>query len=303
MDWNSALMGFKAYLRLERSLSVHSIAAYLRDVRKLGHFATAQVPPVGPVQMQPQQLEAFIIEAGSQGLSRRSQARLISGIRAFYKYLMMEDALEVDPTDLLEGPKLSRKIPDVLSVNEINRILNSIDISTAHGMRNRAMLETLYASGLRVSELVNLQLSNLFPEVRFVKVIGKNNKERIVPIGSDALKFIQDYLTHYRQHGLIKKGCEDIVFLNRRGGKLSREMVFIIIKETVQQAGINKSVSPHTFRHSFATHLVEGGADLRAVQDMLGHESITTTEIYTHLDREFLRETLVKYHPRFRHQG
>lgn len=296
-------MGFKAYLRLERSLSVHSIAAYLRDVRKLGHFATAQVPPVGPVQMQPQQLEAFIIEAGSQGLSRRSQARLISGIRAFYKYLMMEDALEVDPTDLLEGPKLSRKIPDVLSVNEINRILNSIDISTAHGMRNRAMLETLYASGLRVSELVNLQLSNLFPEVRFVKVIGKNNKERIVPIGSDALKFIQDYLTHYRQHGLIKKGCEDIVFLNRRGGKLSREMVFIIIKETVQQAGINKSVSPHTFRHSFATHLVEGGADLRAVQDMLGHESITTTEIYTHLDREFLRETLVKYHPRFRHQG
>ena len=303
MDWNSALMGFKAYLRLERSLSVHSIAAYLRDVRKLGHFATAQVPPVGPVQMQPQQLEAFIIEAGSQGLSRRSQARLISGIRAFYKYLMMEDALEVDPTDLLEGPKLSRKIPDVLSVNEINRILNSIDISTAHGMRNRAMLETLYASGLRVSELVNLQLSNLFPEVRFVKVIGKNNKERIVPIGSDALKFIQDYLTHYRQHGLIKKGCEDIVFLNRRGGKLSREMVFMIIKETVQQAGINKSVSPHTFRHSFATHLVEGGADLRAVQDMLGHESITTTEIYTHLDREFLRETLVKYHPRFRHQG
>ncbi|MCB9270434.1 MAG: site-specific tyrosine recombinase XerD [Lewinellaceae bacterium] len=303
MDWNSALMGFKAYLRLERSLSVHSIAAYLRDVRKLGHFATAQVPPVGPVQMQPQQLEAFIIEAGSQGLSRRSQARLISGIRAFYKYLMMEDALEVDPTDLLEGPKLSRKIPDVLSVNEINRILNSIDISTAHGMRNRAMLETLYASGLRVSELVNLQLSNLFPEVRFVKVIGKNNKERIVPIGSDALKFIQDYLTHYRQHGPIKKGCEDIVFLNRRGGKLSREMVFMIIKETVQQAGINKSVSPHTFRHSFATHLVEGGADLRAVQDMLGHESITTTEIYTHLDREFLRETLVKYHPRFRHQG
>lgn len=303
MDWNSALLGFKAYLRLERSLSVHSIAAYLRDVRKLGNYATTQNPPVGPVQMQPHQFEAFIIEEGSQGLSRRSQARLISGIRAFYKYLMMEDALDVDPTELLEGPKLSRKIPDVLSVNEINRILNSIDISTSHGMRNRAMLETLYASGLRVSELVNLRLSNLFPEVRFVKVIGKNNKERIVPIGSDALKYIQDYLIHYRQHGPVKKGCEDIVFLNRRGGKLSREMVFMIIKDTVQDAGISKSVSPHTFRHSFATHLVEGGADLRAVQDMLGHESITTTEIYTHLDREFLRETLVKYHPRFRHQG
>lgn len=303
MDWNSALLGFKAYLRLERSLSVHSIAAYLRDVRKLGNYATAQNPPVGPVQMQPHQFEAFIIEEGSQGLSRRSQARLISGIRAFYKYLMMEDALDVDPTELLEGPKLSRKIPDVLSVNEINRILNSIDISTSHGMRNRAMLETLYASGLRVSELVSLRLSNLFPEVRFVKVIGKNNKERIVPIGSDALKYIQDYLIHYRQHGPVKKGCEDIVFLNQRGGKLSREMVFMIIKDTVQDAGISKSVSPHTFRHSFATHLVEGGADLRAVQDMLGHESITTTEIYTHLDREFLRETLVKYHPRFRHQG
>lgn len=302
LDWASAIKGFKAYLQLEKSLSAHSVEAYERDTQKLQEFIAMQYPLTGPLAVTMPQIEALIFYLSSLGMHERSQARLISGIRAFYKYLLVEDLLDQDPTELIEGPKLQRKIPDVLSFKDINAILQAIDLSTPLGLRNRAMLETLYASGLRVSELINLRLSNLFFEIGFVKVIGKNNKERIVPIGQEALKHLRIYLEHVRQKQTIKKGQEDMVFLNRRGHKLTREMVFMIIQEATASAGITKSVSPHTFRHSFATHLIEGGADLRAVQDMLGHESITTTEIYTHLDREFLRETLIKFHPLYRGQ-
>lgn len=300
LDWISAIKGFKAYLKLEKSLSGHSILAYQQDIQKLKEFAAMKYPQVGPLAITMTQIEALIIYLSELGMHERSQARLISGIRAFYKYLLIEDLMDHDPTELIEGPKLQRKIPDVLSYNDINTILQAIDLSTPQGLRNRAMLETLYASGLRVTELINLRLSNLFFEIGFVKVLGKNNKERLVPIGQEALKHIRYYLQHVRNQQTISKGQEDMLFLNRRGHKMTREMVFMIIKETTALAGIKKKVSPHTFRHSFATHLIEGGADLRAVQDMLGHESITTTEIYTHLDREFLRETLFKFHPLYK---
>ncbi len=300
MNWDNAIIGFKSFLRLERSLSNHSVKAYIQDITKLKNFVFNSPNPLGPLQVEYIHIKEMVTELGELGMGVRSQARLISGIRAFYKYLSIEDLVEEDPTELVEGPKISRKIPDVLSFNEINKILESIDLSTAEGTRNRAMFETLYACGLRVSELVNLKLSNLFVEISFVKVIGKNNKERIVPIGSDALKHIQFYLEGYRNRQKnIQKGEEDIVFLNRRGKRLTREMIFMLVKKYTGEAGIRKKVSPHTFRHSFATHLIEGGADIRAVQEMLGHESITTTEIYTHLDREYLRETLVNFHPRF----
>lgn len=300
LDWTSAIKGFKAYLQLEKSLSKHSVEAYHRDIHKLMEFISMKYPGQGPLSVTMHQIEAMIIYLSELGMHERSQARLISGIRAFYKYLLVEDLIDQDPTELIEGPKLQRKIPDVLSFNEISAILQAIDLSTPQGLRNRAMLETLYASGLRVSELVNLRLSNVFFEIGFVKVLGKNNKERIIPIGQEALKHIRIYLEHVRKLQPIKKGQEDILFLNRRGSKLTREMVFMIIKSSNTLAKTAKMVSPHTFRHSFATHLIEGGADLRAVQDMLGHESITTTEIYTHLDREFLRETLFKFHPLYR---
>ena len=299
MNWKSCLLGFKAYLQLERSLSLNSIEAYLLDVRKLQEFAATQLDGRNPGLLQFEDIERFVHFLNELELGKRSQARIISGIKAFYKYLLIEDLVNHDPTELIEGPKLDRKIPDVLSHNEIESILQAIDLSTPQGTRNRAMLETLYASGLRVSELINLRISNFFPQLGFVKVIGKNNKERIVPIAQEAIKHIMYYIEGYRQHQKIAPGNEDYLFLNRRGKKLTREMVFTIVKNTVRLAGINKNVSPHTFRHSFATHLVEGGADLRAVQDMLGHESITTTEIYTHLDKEYLRSTLEKYHPLF----
>ncbi|MBT8234275.1 MAG: site-specific tyrosine recombinase XerD [Saprospiraceae bacterium] len=298
MDWKSGIIGFKSYLILERSLSTHSIDAYLRDINKLWEFIKMQNQDIGPKEMSYAFLQSFIMYINKLGLGERSQARIISGIKAFYKYLLVENIIDNDPTELLEGPKLKRKIPDVLSFEEIDQILSAIDLSEQMGHRNRAILETLYACGLRVSELVNLKLSNFFPEVEYVKVIGKNNKERIVPISQEAIKQIQYYIEHYRNHMEVKPGFEDFVFLNRRGRSLSRVMIFTIIKKLVQKVGIKKNVSPHTFRHSFATHLVEGGADLRAVQDMLGHESITTTEIYTHLDREYLRNTILKYHPR-----
>ncbi|NNL91159.1 MAG: site-specific tyrosine recombinase XerD [Saprospiraceae bacterium] len=298
MDWKSGIIGFKSYLILERSLSTHSIDAYLRDINKLWEFIKMQNQDIGPKEMSYAFLQSFIMYINKLGLGERSQARIISGIKAFYKYLLVENIIDNDPTELLEGPKLKRKIPDVLSFEEIDQILSAIDLSEQMGHRNRAILETLYACGLRVSELVNLKLSNFFPEVEYVKVIGKNNKERIVPISQEAIKQIQYYIEHYRNHMEVKAGFEDFVFLNRRGRSLSRVMIFTIIKKLVQKVGIKKNVSPHTFRHSFATHLVEGGADLRAVQDMLGHESITTTEIYTHLDREYLRNTILKYHPR-----
>lgn len=298
MDWHSSKRGFKAYLMLERSLSVNSIDAYLSDVSKLEEFMQMTHPQSNPVQVTYEQLREFLMYINRLGIGERSQARIISGIKAFYRYFLLEDTIDNDPTELLEGPKLSRKIPDVLSYEELEKIFEGIDLSHPQGHRNRAVLETLYACGLRVSELINLKLSNYFQDIGFVKVIGKNNKERIVPIGAAAIKFIQLYIENDRKNGALSSGYEDYVFLNRRGQNLSRVMVFYIIKQAAKDAGIEKNISPHTFRHSFATHLVEGGADLRAVQEMLGHESITTTEIYTHLDTQYLKETILSYHPR-----
>ncbi len=300
MDWQSSIKGFKNYLRLEKSLSKNSIDAYLSDIDKLHQYLLLMEDKTSPTVISLPQLEKFITYIHKLGLNDRSQARIISGIRAFYKYLLMEDVIHNDPTELLEGPKLSRKLPDVLSYDEIMAIINALDLSVAEGMRNKAMLETLYSCGLRVSELINLKISNLFLDVEFIKVTGKGDKERLIPIGRDAIKFINIYRHQVRVNQEVQKGFEDYLFLNRRGKGLSRVMVFIIIKECAAKAGITKNISPHTFRHSFATHLVEGGADLRAVQEMLGHESITTTEIYTHLDRAFLRDTILKYHPRFK---
>jgi len=246
-------------------------------------------------------IRRFILWVNRLGLEATTQARLISGLRAFYKYLLVEDMLDDDPTELLESPRMRRKIPEVLSVHEVQAMLNAVDLSDPQGQRNRAILEVLYACGLRVSELVNLRLSQLFLEANFLKVIGKNNKERLVPIGAEAVKYLSIYLEKVRNlQNNLKKEAENIVFLNRRGGRMSRVMVFLIVKEFAAKAGVVKTISPHTFRHSFATHLVEGGADLKAVQDMLGHESITTTEIYTHLDTEYLKETIYLYHPRLK---
>jgi integrase/recombinase XerD len=299
LDWNSLINGFKSYLMLERSLSPNSVEAYVRDISKFSEFLEIKAYSLNAFQIELKHLEKFIFWINDIGLGERTQARIISGLKAFYKYLLVEDLIDFAPTDLLEGPRLARKIPEVLSVEEINSMLNVIDLSEPHGTRNRAMLETLYASGLRVSELINLKMTNLYKEIGFIKVIGKNNKERIVPIGDNALKHIEFYIQGVRRSMMnIHKDHENILFLNRRGKKLSRIMVFMIVKEAAKLAGITKTVSPHTFRHSFATHLVEGGADLKAVQDMLGHESITTTEIYTHLDREYLRETILNFHPR-----
>lgn len=297
MDWKTSIKGFKSYLLLEKSLSGHSIEAYLRDVQKLWQYCDIKKLDKNPAQLNKEELFAFIYFLNDLGLEARSQARIISGVRAFYKYLILEDSIDIDPTEYLESPKLQRTLPDVLSYDEIALILQSIDMSAPHSQRNRAMLETLYACGLRVTELITLRLSNFFPEEGFVKVIGKNNKERLVPIGDAAVKHIQLYLGTERAQTPLVKGSEDFVFLNRRGKPLTRVMIFLMIKDYVALAGISKSISPHTFRHSFATHLVEGGADLRAVQEMLGHESILTTEIYTHLDKQFLRHTIQTYHP------
>ncbi len=299
MDWKTTIKGFQAYLMLERGLSPNTLEAYIRDVQKLSQFMSREFSDVSPLFVQFDHIESFIHSINKLGLGARTQARILSGIKAFFKYMLLEDLISDDPTELMEGPKLERKIPDTLSVDEVNAILASIDLTHINGQRNRAMLETLYASGLRVSELINLRISNYFKNEGFLKVIGKNNKERIVPIGEEAMRHVNLYLEYYRPHNSeVIEEAQDILFLNRRGNKLSRVMVFNIVKQAVQAAGIDKSVSPHTFRHSFATHLVEGGADLRAVQDMLGHESITTTEIYTHLDTEYLRKTILSYHPR-----
>jgi integrase/recombinase XerD len=297
--WAAEKKGFKAWLQLEKSLSDHSVEAYLRDIEKLSQFLTLEENPLAIENIQLKDLQTFLKWIGSLGMTASSQSRIISGIRSFFKYSLQEGLVKVDPTELLETPKLRRILPDFLSVEEINQIIKAIDLSKPEGERNRAILETMYSCGLRVSELVNLRLSSLYPDLGFIKVIGKGDKERLVPIGNAALKFIGIYRSQIRPHVHVKKGNEDILFLNRRGSGLTRQMIFILIKDLVREAGIKKTVSPHTFRHSFATHLVEGGADLRAVQEMLGHESITTTEIYTHLDRAYLRETLQKYHPAF----
>ena len=298
MSWQSAIKSFHDYLKIERSLSANSIEAYIRDVEKLRDFVEITQLNLLPEQLKGKHLQDFILFLHQFGLESSSQARLMSGLRGFYKYLLVIDRINEDPTELLEAPRLSRKLPAVLTYSEIQLLFQSIDLSVPQATRNRAMLEVLYASGLRVSELVDLRLTNLFLDVGFLKIIGKGNKERIVPIGDEAIKHLNFYLQTERVHIKADSANENFVFLNRRGKKLTRVMVFLIIKELVEKAGIQKVVSPHTFRHSFATHLLEGGADLRAIQDMLGHESITTTEIYTHLDVEYLKETIMTFHPR-----
>jgi len=297
--WDAYKNGFKAYLQLEKSLSDHSVEAYLHDIDKLTEFLQQAHGMKTPADIEMKDLQQFLQWIGGLGMTASSQSRIISGIRSFYKYCAMEDLVHKDPTMLLETPKLQRKLPDVLSFDEIEKIISQIDLSTPEGGRNKAILETMYSCGLRVSEVVNLRISCLYMDVGFIRVIGKGDKERLVPIGSAAIKFIKIYQHEIRVHVPVKPGQQDILFLNRRGSKLSRVMIFLLLKDLVKKAEIKKNISPHTFRHSFATHLVEGGANLRAVQEMLGHESITTTEIYTHLDREYLRETLHKFHPAF----
>lgn len=274
--------------------------AYQRDVGKLVKYLENEKLQLNVEDLKHEHLEGFIKALNEVGLDAHSQARIISGLRAFYKYLLLEDVVSENPTELLSSPKLSRKLPDTLSVGEINALLDSIDLSTPEGMRNRTMLEVLYGCGLRVSELTNLKISNLFLDVEFIKVTGKGDKERLVPVGSQAIKYINLYKNDVRNHVPVQKGEEDLLFLNRRGKRLSRMYVFLVIKECAQKIGLKKTISPHTLRHSFATHLIEGGADLRAVQEMLGHASITTTEIYTHLDRDYLRSTIMQFHPRYK---
>lgn len=281
-------------------MSDHSVEAYIRDVEKLEQYLQAH----GKEKLRPQDvtfedLQGCVQWIAQLGMTASSQARIISGLKAFYRFLLLEDMAHEDPTQLLEAPKILRKLPDVLTFEEIEKIIAQIPLDTAEGHRNKAILETMYSCGLRVSEVINLQITQLHMDVGFIRVIGKGNKERMVPIGKDAMRQIDIYRRNVRIALPVKYGQEDTLFLNRRGGALSRVMIFLVIKELAQKAGIQKNVSPHTFRHSFATHLVEGGADLRAVQEMLGHESITTTEIYTHLDREYLRDTLLRFHPRF----
>ena len=286
---------YKTYLRLERGLSPNSIDAYLTDVDKLFRFANEEGKPVTEITYD--DLRQFIARLCDIGIHPRSQARILSGIKSFYGFLMLEEYITADPTELIESPKIGMKLPEVLTVNEINRILDSIDLTTPEGQRNRAMLEVLYSCGLRVSELINLRYADIYPKEGFIRVEGKGGKQRLVPISEVALREIRNYLVD-RNQMTPKKGFEDILFLSKRGTSLSRIMVFHIIKQQTEIAGVHKNVSPHTFRHSFATHLLEGGANLRAIQEMLGHESITTTEIYTHIDREFLRKEILEHHPR-----
>ena len=295
--WKQYIDDFVAYLRIEKAMSVNTIEAYIDDLNKLQSYLEESEPDIIPEKITPAILSAFIVRMGEQGLQARSQARMLSGIRAFYKYLLMEDRIDSDPTRMVDYPKVGRKLPDVLTIEEIDMLLSAIDLSKPEGQRNKAMLETMYSCGLRVSELTGLLLSNLYFNEGFVKIKGKGSKERLVPVSPKAIHEIQLYLPD-RSRMNIAKGNDDILFLNQRGKALSRVMVFTIIKNLAVITGLKKSISPHTFRHSFATHLIEGGADLRAVQEMLGHESILTTEIYTHLDRNFLRQNIIEFHPR-----
>jgi integrase/recombinase XerD len=298
--WEPYKKGYKAYLRLERSLSDNSVEAYMRDLDKLTEYLLASNTLKNPADLVVQDLQEFIQWIGELGMTATSQARIISGIRSFYKYCLIEQITINDPSILLDAPKTKRKLPDTLSYEEIEAIISQIDLSTPEGTRNKAILELMYSCGLRVSEVVNLTISGLYLDVGFIRVTGKGDKERLIPIGTDAMKYLQIYRNSIRNQITIQSGFEDIVFLNKQGRNLTRVMIFLIIKSLTAKAGITKIISPHTFRHSFATHLVEGGADLRAVQEMLGHESITTTEIYTHLDRDYLRETLHRFHPGFK---
>ncbi|MEJ5054551.1 site-specific tyrosine recombinase XerD [Sphingobacterium sp. MYb382] len=296
MDWLACKKDFKRYLQFERSLSQNSIDAYLNDVNKLESFCTYKQLDLAEVNTR--NIQQFLMFVNEFHISPYTQARLLSGLKTFFAFLQLEYELPTNPAALLETPRISRKIPSVLNIQEIDQLIAAIDLSSAEGTRNKAILETLYGCGLRVSELVNLKISNLFLDVEFVKVEGKGNKERLIPIGQQAIKYLKIYLAEIRPNQPIKAGQEDYVFLNRRGSQLSRVMVFIIIKDLAKKINLTKVISPHTFRHSFASHLVEGGADLRAVQDMLGHESITTTEIYTHIDKDYLQSVITQYHPR-----
>ena len=296
MSWETSIKDFKSYLQIERSLSDNSVQAYMRDVKKFANYA---IPlELSELNITRENISDFLAKIQDDNISARSQARIISGIKAFYKYLIMEDYLKVNPTELIESPKIGLKLPDTLSLIEIDKLISAVDLSTKQGERNRAIIETLYSCGLRVSELTSLQLSNIHFKEGYLKVIGKGDKERLAPIGGRAIKYLTLYINEVRNHQTIKKGHEDFVFLNNRGAKLTRVMIFLIIQKLTEEIGLKKKISPHTFRHSFATHLIEGGADLRAVQEMLGHESITTTEIYTHLDKEYLRSNIIQFHPR-----
>ena len=298
MNWEDSKIGYETFLRLEKSLSQNSVSAYMNDINKLISFIEKNFPTITPATLKLSQLRKFVEGMTETAVSPRTQARTISGIKSFYKFLLIEEVVENDPTTLLESPKIGRKLPDVLTDDEINKLIESVDLSKPEGLRNKAMLETLYSCGLRVSELVNLRMSNLHFEQEFLRISGKGEKERLVPISKRAIDDIKRYLVNYRKKLKIDKSGENVLFLNRRGKKLSRVMIFTIIKTLGAKINLQKSISPHTFRHSFASALVKGGADLRAVQEMLGHESILTTEIYTHLDKEFVKETVYKFHPR-----
>lgn len=298
MKWEDSKKGFENFLRLEKSLSQNSIAAYVNDINKLMVFLDENFKRLTPEKVKLNHLRSFVEHLNDRGVSPRTQARTISGIKSFFKYLLIEGKIQGDPTTLLESPKIGRKLPDVLTMEEIDTIIDAVDLNKPEGQRNKAMLETLYSCGLRVSELVNLKVTNLFFEQGFIKVEGKAEKERLVPVSEKAVVEINKYLNGYRKTLKISPESENVLFLNRRGKKLSRVMIFTIIKNLAQKVGMDKKISPHTFRHSFATHLISGGADLRAVQEMLGHESILTTEIYTHLDRDYLKTTISQFHPR-----
>jgi len=298
MKWEDGKKGYESYLKLEKSLSQNSVAAYINDINKLVVFLNDNYKKIAPEKVKLQHLKSFIDYLNSKEVSPRTQARTISGIKSFYKYLLIESKISSDPTALLESPKIGRKLPDILAMDEIDSLIEGIDLNKPEGQRNKAMLETLYSCGLRVSELVNLKITNLFFDQGFIKIEGKSDKERLVPVSGRAIGEINRYLNGYRKTLKVNKESENILFLNRRGKKLSRVMIFTIIKNLAEKVGIEKKISPHTFRHSFATHLINGGADLRAVQEMLGHESILTTEIYTHLDRDYLRSTIHQFHPR-----
>ena len=298
MNWEDSKIGYETFLRLEKSLSQNSVSAYMNDINKLISFIEKNFPTITPSTLKLSHLRKFVEGMTETRVSPRTQARTISGIKSFYKFLLIEEVVENDPTTLLESPKIGRKLPDVLTDEEINKLIDSVDLEKPEGLRNKAMLETLYSCGLRVSELVNLRISNLHFEQEFLRISGKGEKERLVPISKRAIDDIKKYLVNYRKKLKIDKSGENVLFLNRRGKKLSRVMIFTIIKTLGAKINLQKSISPHTFRHSFASALVKGGADLRAVQEMLGHESILTTEIYTHLDKEFLKETVSKFHPR-----
>jgi len=297
--WEHEIIEYKNFLKLERSLSDNSVSAYVNDVNKLTSFLKLNHnETIEYSNIDSNIIQEFVEYLYNLGISSYSQARIISGIKSFFNYLIIEEKIKINPTELIESPKLDKKLPDTLNIDDIENILKSIDLNSYEGVRNRAIIETLYSCGLRVSELINISYQNLFLDIGFIKVIGKASKERLVPIGSSAIKYIKLFDDEHRKNMKVKPGNEGFLFLNRRGSKISRNMVFIIIKNISQKLNLNKKISPHTFRHSFATHMIEGGADLRAVQEMLGHESITTTEIYTHLNKEYLREVVNKFHPR-----